>query len=250
MNWEKNLPIHRLWLNYTASQFFILATSHFPLGQWLLVENSESIFAQGKNLIWIPEYHSYMWRCWSPVYGCCFHIKMKQLPIQKCSPQAKPLGIIKRHILLAVSSCQHQHSPFFLHFIIDILARIYNMEARGEFTCSLSQNTTLIEKTEGNQSGGLVSGEWFCLERIQACLFYRQCGIVVRLRDIYRFDSWIPFPSNKTLSRLLGILEPQFLIFDTGIRYTSYWTLVRLTWDDLCVSFGIILETRIYLVLK
>lgn len=52
-----------------------------------------------------------------------------------------------------------QHSPFFLHFIIDILARIYNVEAGGEFTCSLSQNTTLTEKTEENQSGGLVSGE-------------------------------------------------------------------------------------------
>ena len=71
---------------------------------------------------------------------------MKQLPIQNCSPQAKPLGIIKRHILLALSSCRYQHSPFFSHFIIDVLTRIYNVEAAGEFTCSLSQNTTPIEK--------------------------------------------------------------------------------------------------------
>lgn len=56
-------------------------------------------------------------------------LRWKQLPIQNCSPQAKPDGIIKTHILLPLSSCQLWGSPFFLHFIINVLTRIYNVEA-------------------------------------------------------------------------------------------------------------------------
>lgn len=173
--------------------FFILTTYHFSLGQWLLAENSKSTFAQGKDLIWIPEYHWYMQRYRSPVYSWYFHNKMKQMPVQNCSSHAKPHGIIKKHPLLALSSCQRWHSPFFLHFIVDILTGIYHVETEGKFTCFLSQSTTLIEKTEGNQSRSLVSGEWLYLERVQTCHFYRQWSVVVRPRDLYRlgFDSWV-----------------------------------------------------------
>lgn len=57
---KKNPLMCCLWLNYEAAQFLILATYHFSQGQWLLAKNSKSIFAPGKDLIWIPEYHGHM----------------------------------------------------------------------------------------------------------------------------------------------------------------------------------------------
>ena len=50
---EKSPNLLSLTKLYGCSIFFfflILATSHFSLGQWLLVENSKSIFAQGKKI--------------------------------------------------------------------------------------------------------------------------------------------------------------------------------------------------------
>lgn len=59
-----------------------------------------------------------------------FHIKDETAANWNCSPPAKPYGIRKTPLLLALSSCQSRHSPFFLHFIINVLTRIYNVEAR------------------------------------------------------------------------------------------------------------------------
>lgn len=117
---------------------------------------------------------------------------MKQLPIQNCSPQAKPHGIIKKHILLALSSCQHRHSPFFLHFIIDILTRMYNEEAGGKFTCSPSQNTMVMGKM------GKIRGEAWCLENDFAWGGSKPvtwlCGTVVGPGELHgpELDSWTP----------------------------------------------------------